>query len=114
MRGLLDKFGVRIIDGYGLTEATGVSTVSFNTPENLRSVGMAFPSQEVEIMDDHNNVLPYGERGEICIRGDAVMIGYLNKPDETAETIRDGWLHTGDMGHMDEIGYVYISGRKKR
>jgi long-chain acyl-CoA synthetase len=74
---------------------------------------MAYPSQEVEIMDDDNNILPYGEKGEICIRGDAVMIGYLNKPEATAETIKDGWLHTGDVGYMDELGFVYISGRKK-
>lgn len=108
-----EKFGVRVIDGFGLTECTGVSTVSFNTPENWTAIGMALPSQEVEIMDDNNHILPYGERGEICIKGDAVMIGYLNKPEETAETIKDGWLHTGDMGYMDETGYVYISGRKK-
>jgi long-chain acyl-CoA synthetase len=113
VKGFKDKFGVRIIDGYGLTEVTGVSTLSFNTPDNWTAIGMAIPGQEVEIMDDDNNILPYGERGEICIRGDAVMMGYLNKPEATAETIRDGWLHTGDMGHMDETGYVYISGRKK-
>jgi len=113
VKGFKEKFGVRIIDGYGLTEVTGVSTLSFNTPDNWTSIGMALPGQEVEIMDDSNHILPYGERGEICIRGDAVMMGYLNKPEATAETIRDGWLHTGDMGHMDEMGYVYISGRKK-
>jgi long-chain acyl-CoA synthetase len=108
-----DAFGVRTIDGYGLTEACGVSTTGFGTPENWASIGMAYPSQEVEIMDDDNNILPYGEKGEICIRGDAVMIGYLNKPEATAETIKDGWLHTGDVGYMDELGFVYISGRKK-
>ncbi len=113
VKGFTDKFGVRIIDGYGLTEVSGVSTLSVNTPDNWTAIGMALPSQEVEIMDDANNILPYGDRGEICIRGDAVMMGYLNKPEATAETIRDGWLHTGDMGHMDEAGYVYISGRKK-
>ena len=113
VKGFKEKFGVRIIDGYGLTEVTGVSTLSFNTPDNWTSIGMALPGQEVEIMDDSNNIMPYGDRGEICIKGDAVMMGYLNKPEATAETIRDGWLHTGDMGHMDEMGYVYISGRKK-
>jgi long-chain acyl-CoA synthetase len=113
VRAFKEKFGVRVIDGYGLTEGTGVTTLSFNTPENWTAIGMAFPSQEVEIMDDNNNILPYGERGEICIKGDAVMTGYLNKPEEAAATIKDGWLHTGDMGHMDETGYVYISGRKK-
>jgi long-chain acyl-CoA synthetase len=113
VRGFKEKFGVRVIDGYGLTEATGVSTSSFNTPENWAAIGMACPEQDVEIMDDDNHILPYGERGEICIRGESVMMGYLNKPEATADSIRDGWLHTGDMGHMDETGYVYISGRKK-
>lgn len=113
IRGFKDKFGVEVVDGYGLTEATGVSTTSSGIPENIGSIGMAFPGLEVEIMDDHNNILPYGERGEICVKGDAVMIGYLNKPEATAESLKDGWLHTGDMGHMDELGYVYISGRKK-
>ncbi|MBI4765351.1 MAG: AMP-binding protein [Deltaproteobacteria bacterium] len=113
VRGFKEKFGVQVIDGYGLTEATGVSTVSFGAPENLQSIGIAIYGQEVEIMDDDNNILPYGEKGEICIRGEAVMMAYLNKPEATAEAIRDGWLHTGDMGYMDEQGYVYISGRKK-
>jgi len=113
VKGFKEKFGVQIIDGYGLTEATGVSTLSFNTPENWTSIGTPLGGQEVEIMDDGNNILPYGKQGEICIRGDAVMLGYLNKPEATVETIRDGWLHTGDMGRMDEEGFVYISGRKK-
>jgi len=113
VRGFKVKFGVQVIDGYGLTEAGGVSTASFGAPENLASIGIATYGQEVEIMDDENNILPYGERGEICVKGEAVMLGYLNKPEATAEVIRDGWLHTGDMGHMDEQGYVYISGRKK-
>ncbi|NLV17645.1 MAG: acyl--CoA ligase [Syntrophomonadaceae bacterium] len=108
-----DKFGVRVIDGYGLTEVCGVSTSGYGTPENWAAVGTAYASQEIEIMDDDNNILPYGEKGEICMKGDAVMIGYLNKPEATAETVKDGWLHTGDMGWMDEQGFLYISGRKK-
>jgi len=108
-----EKFGISVIEGYGLTEACGVSTTSLGCPENWSAVGMSYSNQEVEIMDDKNNILPYGEKGEICIRGDAVMIGYLNNPRATAETIIDGWLHTGDMGSMDETGYLYISGRKK-
>ncbi len=113
IHGFKEKYGVEVVDGYGLTEATGVSTTSSGVPENIGSIGMAFPGFEVEIMDDDNCILPYGEKGEICIKGDGVMIGYLNKPEATAESLRDGWLHTGDMGHMDELGYVYISGRKK-
>jgi long-chain acyl-CoA synthetase len=114
VRKFKEKFNVTVIDGYGLTEATGVSLSGHNLPENWASPGMSFgPEQEVEIMDDDNNILPYGEKGEICIKGDAVMIEYLNKPEATAEAIKDGWLHTGDMGYMDEKGYVYIAGRKK-
>ena len=64
-------------------------------------------------MDQNNNILPYGTKGEICIKGDAVMIEYLNKPEATAETIKDGWLHTGDLGYMDEEGYIFYSGRLK-
>ena len=113
IHGFKEKYGVEVVDGYGLTEATGVSTTSSGIPENTGSIGMAFPGLEVEIMDDETRILPYGERGEICVKGDAVMLGYLNKPQATAETLKGGWLHTGDMGHMDEKGYVYISGRKK-
>lgn len=113
IRGFKEKYGVQVVDGYGLTEATGVSTTCSLVPENIGSIGVAFPGLEVEIMDDENNILPYGEKGEICVKGEAVMLGYLNKPEATAETIKDGWLHTGDMGWMDERGYVYISGRKK-
>jgi long-chain acyl-CoA synthetase len=113
IRNFKEKYGVEVVDGYGLTEAAGVSTTSSKIPANPGSIGMAFPGLELEIMDDDNNILSYGEKGEICVKGAAVMIGYLNKPEATAESLKDGWLHTGDMGHMDELGYVYISGRKK-
>ena len=108
-----EKFNVQVIDGYGLTEACGVTTSSLGMPKNRASVGIAYPSLQVEIMDDNNHLMSYGERGEICIKGDAVMIGYLNKPEATAEVVKDGWLHTGDIGHMNENGCVFFSGRKK-
>ena len=113
IRAFKEKFDVDVIEGYGLTEATGVSTSSFGVTLKWGSIGVAYPEQYIVIMDDDHNILPVGEKGEICIKGDAVMLGYLNKPEATAETIRDGWLHTGDMGYMDEEGYFYVAGRKK-
>jgi len=112
VNGFREKFNVTMIDGYGLTESCGIATSSLGMPENRASIGITYPRLQVEIMDD-NNILFYGERGEICIKGEGVMIGYLNKPEATAEVIRDGWLHTGDMGSMNEFGCVFISGRKK-
>ncbi|HWQ74695.1 MAG TPA: long-chain-fatty-acid--CoA ligase [Syntrophomonas sp.] len=114
IKGFKEKFGVSILEGYGLTEVTGLSTI--NPPLGVKkagSIGPAIPGQALEIMDDDNNIMPRGERGEICTYGDFNMIGYLNKPEATAETVKDGWLHTGDVGYMDEDGYVYIVDRKK-
>lgn len=114
IKGVKAKFGVDILEGYGLTEVTGLSTC--NPPLGKTkpgSIGPAIPNQPIEIMDDDNNSLPQGERGEICTFGDMNMLGYLNKPEESAKTIKNGWLHTGDVGYMDEDGYIYIVDRKK-
>ncbi len=114
IKGFKQKFNVEIIEGYGLTEVTGLSTV--NPPLGKRkagSIGVAIPGQEIKIMDDDNNEKPLGEKGEICIRGDAVMLGYLNNAEATRETIVDGWLHTGDIAYEDEEGFFYIVDRKK-
>jgi len=114
INGFKEKFNVSIVEGYGLTEVTGISTV--NPPlgkKKIGSIGIALPEQQVEIMDANNNIMPVGEKGEICTKGKANMLAYFNKPEATAETIREGWLHTGDVGYMDEEGFIYIVDRIK-
>ena len=123
----LKVFGPVMMEAYGQTEAPGA--ISFLRPEEhfkkgtnntelaedsrLASVGRPSMLAKVEIMDENNNILPAGKTGEICIQGDLVMKGYYNNPQKTAETIIDGWLHTGDVGHIDEDGYLFITDRKK-
>src|SRR4051794_36028527 len=81
--------------------------------ERLASCGHARSGMEVAVLDEQQRRLPVGETGEICIKGPALMNGYWNRPDATAETLRNGWLHTGDIGRMDDHGYVYILDRTK-
>ena len=105
-----------VIEGYGQTEAGPV--ISFNPINGVRklgSVGVAVPNTDIEIVDvnDGNDVLPVSTCGEIRIRGPQIMNGYRNRPDETAQAIRDGWLYTGDIGELDADGYLFIRGRKK-
>jgi long-chain acyl-CoA synthetase len=109
-----ETFKIPIVEGYGLTEATCASTL--NPRDGVRkvgSIGLAMPGQEVLIVDEDGKELPAGERGEIVVRGDVVMMGYFNRPDETAEAVRDGVLHTGDVGYKDEDGYIFIVDRIK-
>ncbi|MGA3280297.1 MAG: long-chain-fatty-acid--CoA ligase [Smithella sp.] len=109
-----EKFDVEIIEGFGLSEACGISTA--NPPVGKRkpgSIGVAIPGTEVKIMDDDNNEMPAGEKGEICVRGDQVMICYFNQPEATKEAIKNEWLHTGDMGYMDDEGFFFIVDRRK-
>jgi long-chain acyl-CoA synthetase len=108
------KFGGRIQEGYGLTEASPVvSAHRLSGVRKLGSVGQAIPGVEVAILDDGDRPLPAGEVGEVCVRGPNVMLGYYGLPEETAETLRNGWLHTGDMGRLDEDGFLFIVERKK-
>jgi long-chain acyl-CoA synthetase len=105
-----------VIEGYGQTEAGPV--ISFNPlrgPHKPASVGIALPGTEVQIVDlDHGVVvLAAGEKGEIRVRGPQIMSGYRNLPEETAATLRNGWLYTSDIGSFDADGYLYISDRKK-
>ena len=107
--------GVSLIEGYGLTETS--PAVTFNpltVMEYNGSIGLPFPSTELSIRDDEGRELGIGEAGEICVRGPQVMRGYWNRPEETAQVMTsDGYLRTGDIGVMDERGYVRIVDRKK-
>jgi len=108
------KFGSIICEAYGLTESTaGTSTNRIDKPRKIGSVGLPLDCVEVKIVDDDGKELPVGERGEIIIRSDLNMKGYLNSPEETAEVLKDGWLYTGDIGKLDDDGYLYIVDRKK-
>jgi long-chain acyl-CoA synthetase len=105
--------GLIVREGYGLTESGAV--ISTNPPQGRRlgSVGRVIPGYEVRIVDDQDRDVPAGEPGEIICRARGVMRGYWKSPDVTAETLRDGWLHTGDIGRFDEDGFLYILDRKK-
>jgi long-chain acyl-CoA synthetase len=107
-------YGVELMEGYGLTEATVASTLHRRGgKKKIGSIGPALDGQEVKIMDPEGNLLPPGKVGEIVIRGPSVMVGYYGLKDETEKTLRDGWLHTGDIGYMDEEGFFYIVDREK-
>ena len=108
------RTGSPILQGYGLTETSPVATSCVIDAEFTGTIGLPIPSTEVMIADDDGNALPFGEIGEICIKGPQVMEGYWHRPKETAEVmLPGGWLRTGDVGRMDEDGYIWIEDRKK-
>ena len=108
------KFGGKLMEGYGLTEASPVvSAHRLSGVRKLGSVGQPLPGVEVRILDDEDRVLPVGEVGEVGVRGANVMLGYYRMPEETAAVLRDGWLRTGDVGRLDADGFLYIVERKK-
>lgn len=113
---ILERFPwVELTDSYGLTEATSYCTILKGREclQKIACVGRAHAYVEVRVVDDEGRDLPPGEVGEILIRGPNVMKGYWRRPQETEETLKGGWLHTGDLGRMDEEGYLYIVDRKK-
>ena len=119
--------GIGLMNAYGQTEATG--SMTFLAPEDhqldgtpeenevklerLRSVGRPMPDIDIGILSANGEQLPDGQEGEICVRGDRVMRGYNKREEETESAIIDGWLHTGDVGKIDEAGYLFITGRIK-
>ena len=105
--------GVTVRQGYGLTETAALISTNPAGHEKPGSVGLPIPGVTVRIVDDSGLELPAGESGEICCRSPAVMRGYWKASEATAEAIRDGWLHTGDIGYLDEDGYLFIVDRKK-
>jgi long-chain acyl-CoA synthetase len=116
MRSFENKTGAMILEGYGLSEASPVTHCNPMFAERKPgSIGIGLPGTEYKIVDlaDGTKEVPIGENGELIIRGPQVMKGYWNMPEETANTLRDGWLYTGDIAKMDEDGYVYIIDRKK-
>jgi long-chain acyl-CoA synthetase len=108
-----DRFGRPVYEGYGLTECSPFACYNHDLIHKVGSVGTAVENFEIKIMDENDRELPLGEWGEICIQGPGVMQGYWNKPKETAHALRNGWLHSGDIGTMDEDGYVFIVDRVK-
>jgi long-chain acyl-CoA synthetase len=111
-----ERTGGKIIEGFGMTET---SPVTHSNPVNglrkIGSVGLAFPDTEVKLVDidDFTKIVPWGEPGEIMIKGPQVFKGYWNKPEETENQLKEGWVLTGDIGKLDEDGYMYIVDRKK-
>jgi long-chain acyl-CoA synthetase len=107
------RFNVPILEAYGSTENTGGITANTFDARKFGSIGKALPDMEVRIFDEQDKEVAPGEIGEIVTRGAAVMKGYHKAPEITAETIKDGWLHTGDMGYVDDEGFFFIVDRKK-
>ncbi len=108
-----ERFGRRVYEGYGLTECSPFSCYNDVKEHRFGSVGRAIEGFELKIFDESDHEVAAGVQGEIVIRGDGVMQGYWRRPEETATALRGGWLHTGDVGRMDQDGYVYITDRVK-
>lgn len=97
-----DDLGIQVLNGYGITECAPVVAVNRNKTFRCNSIGLPLPCNDVQVIN-----------GEICVRGDNVMLGYYKDKAATTEALTDGWFHTGDLGHIDKDGFIYITGRKK-
>jgi long-chain acyl-CoA synthetase len=114
MKQFEQRFSVPILEGYGLSETSPIATFSYVEFERIPGcVGKAITGTDVRIVDSDGKPVPAGTEGEIVIRGHNVMKGYYNRPEATAEAIRDGWFHSGDIGRMDDKGNVYVVDRLK-
>jgi len=114
MRDFQERFGVRVMEGYGLSETSPLATFNhFEKPSKPGTVGQPIFGVDVRCFDEDDKEVPRGHRGEVVIRGTNVMKGYYKRPEATAEAFRNGWFHTGDIGIMDDEGYLAIVDRKK-
>jgi long-chain acyl-CoA synthetase len=123
LRRAVETFGPVFVQLFGQGETPMTATVlppedhaaalSGDRPERLASAGYVRPGMDVRIVGEDGRMLAVGEVGEVCVRGPATMLGYWQRPDATAETLRDGWLHTGDLGRFDEYGYLFLLDRAK-
>jgi long-chain acyl-CoA synthetase len=109
-----EKFNCVVTEGWGQSESTCVIS-SYREGETFRpgSAGRVVDGVDICVQDESNEILPNGSTGELCVKGSLVMMGYWKNEEATRNTIIDGWLHTGDIGHLDEDGYIYITDRKK-
>ncbi|HUD45676.1 MAG TPA: long-chain fatty acid--CoA ligase [Candidatus Baltobacteraceae bacterium] len=114
LKQFMARFPIPLLEGYGLSEASPVvSFTPIRGPWKAGSIGVPISNVTVTIQNDQGDILPPGQIGELCVRGANVMQGYWNLPEETADTLRNGWLLTGDIGYVDPDGYFYITDRKK-
>lgn len=114
MKAFEERFGVRVLEGYGLSETSPLASFNqFQRESKPGTVGLPIFGVELKCVDENDTEVPRGTRGEIVIRGNNVMKGYYKRPAETAEVLRNGWFHTGDIGVMDAEGYLSIVDRKK-
>jgi long-chain acyl-CoA synthetase len=111
----LEKTGQPLLEGWGMTEGAPFCLNTYDGKRKLLSVGNPVPGNELQVVDleTGDKVLPVGERGELRVRTPTVMTDYRNHPEETARTLRDGWVHTGDIGYVDDEGFVFLVDRKK-